>query len=180
MHLPLSGLSMSFSKKLFKCINWILCINRCTHFINLHKGSRCGSIGIWIYPYALNFFSQSSYSFGTPVGVILLRVMAFLTCAFLVATALYGSGDQTASAGAPQTLSGGIIPPKPAPSNKSTPKNGSSEAGQVFQDLLELLPEEAVENAKLVWQYGRNHQMAVVSIGLLTCITGVCLGGPVR
>ncbi|XP_014001251.1 transmembrane protein 201 isoform X1 [Salmo salar] len=125
-------------------------------------------------------FVKSSYSFGTPVGVILLRVMAFLTCAFLVATALYGSGDQTASAGAPQTLSGGIIPPKPAPSNKSTPKNGSSEAGQVFQDLLELLPEEAVENAKLVWQYGRNHQMAVVSIGLLTCITGVCLGGPVR
>ncbi|CAB1329740.1 unnamed protein product [Coregonus sp. 'balchen'] len=125
-------------------------------------------------------FVKSSYSFSTPVGVILLRVLAFFTCAFLVATALYGSGDQTAPAGAPQTLSGGIIPPKPAPCNESTPKNGSSEAGQVWKDLLELLPVEAVENAKLVWQYGRNHQMAVVSIGLLTCITGVCLGGHVR
>ncbi|KAJ8016607.1 hypothetical protein DPEC_G00008990 [Dallia pectoralis] len=123
-------------------------------------------------------FVKSSYSFSTPVGVIFLRVLAFLTCAFLVSTATYGFENKTQSA--PQTLSGGIIPPKPTPSNESTPNNGSSEAEQAWQNFLELLPEESVENAKLVWQYGRNYQIAVVSIGLLTCITGVFLGGPIR
>ncbi|XP_010897039.3 transmembrane protein 201 [Esox lucius] len=125
-------------------------------------------------------FVKSSYSFSTPVGVIFLRVLAFLTCAFLVATAVYGFGNKTQSASAPQTLSGGIIPPKPTPFNGSTPSNGSSEAGRMWHDLLELFPEESIENAKLVWQYGRNYQIVVVSIGLLSCITGVYLGGPIR
>ncbi|KAL1021141.1 hypothetical protein UPYG_G00009330 [Umbra pygmaea] len=123
---------------------------------------------------------KSAYSFSTPVGIIFLRVMAFLTSAFLVAMSVYGSENQIASAGESQTLSGGIIPLKPTLSNESTPNNGSNDTKYLWQDLLELLPEESVEKAKLVWHYGKNHQMAMVSIGLFTCIAGVCLGGPVR
>ncbi|XP_029911586.1 transmembrane protein 201 isoform X1 [Myripristis murdjan] len=121
-----------------------------------------------------------SYSMTTPLGVIVLRLLAFLTCAFLVAAAVCGSADQPASPSDPQALSGGVVPPKPKPYNESTPHNSSSGAAHVWQDLVELLPDKAIENAKLVWQYGKSNQMAVVSLGLLTCVTAIFLAGPVR
>lgn len=72
-----------------------------------------------------------------------------------------------------------MIPPKPG-QNKSAPNNDSNGTVHVWQDLLQLLPENTVEKAKVVLQYGKDSQLAVVSLGLLTCLTSIFLGGPVR
>ncbi|XP_045912788.1 transmembrane protein 201 [Micropterus dolomieu] len=125
-------------------------------------------------------FVKSSYSASSPVGVILLRALTFLICAFLVATSLSELRDQPTPPSGPQTLSGGVIPPKPNVSNESHLNNESSGGVPAWQDLLELLPGQAIENVKLVWQHGRNNRLAVVSVGLLTCLTAIFLAGPVR
>lgn len=123
---------------------------------------------------------QSSYSLFSPIWVTLLRALAFLLCAFLVVTSFCKLPDQTLSPSGPQILSGGVTPPKPL--NESTRKNeGNGGNGDpVWQDLLELIPNQAIENAKLVWQYGKDNQLAVVSVGLMTCLTAVFLAGPAR
>ncbi|KAM7412106.1 hypothetical protein PAMA_021864 [Pampus argenteus] len=123
-------------------------------------------------------FIKSSYSVSSPVGVILLRALAFLICAFLVATSFCGLADQHTFSSGVQILSGGVIPPKSQ--NESTPNNKSDESVNVWQGLLELLPDMAIENAKLVWQYGKENQMAVVSVGLLTCLSAIFLAGLAR
>ncbi|XP_066528752.1 transmembrane protein 201 [Hoplias malabaricus] len=126
-------------------------------------------------------FVKSSYSLSTPVWLITLRALAFLVCAFLVTVAIYGSGDLSSVPNSSQTLSGGVIPPKHALQNETEDKaNNSNKTVQMWNDLMGLLPEQAVENVKLIWQSGRNHQMTVASIGLLTCVTGVLMAGPVR
>lgn len=125
------------------------------------------------------FLPQSTYSVSSPMSVILLRALALLICAFLVAASFCKLPDEVTPSG-PQTLSGEVIPPKPKPSNESTPNNESSGAVPVLQGLLELLPDQVIENAKLVWQHGRDNQLAVVSVGLLTCLTAIFLAGPVR
>lgn len=127
-----------------------------------------------------NGFIKSSYSASSPLGVILLRALAFLICAFLLATSLYASPDQASSTATPQTLSGGVIPPKPKPSNMSNTVNETSESVPVWQSVVDLLPDKAMESGKLVWQHGRDNQLAVVSVGLLTCLTAIFLAGPVR
>uniref|UniRef100_A0A672QRB4 Transmembrane protein 201 n=1 Tax=Sinocyclocheilus grahami TaxID=75366 RepID=A0A672QRB4_SINGR len=121
-------------------------------------------------------FIKNNYSLTTPAWLILLRVLAFLACAFLVAVALSESGDVASSVR--QTLSGGVTPPKRPLQNDSESK--AEEGSMMWDDLVGLLPEKAVENARLVWQSGSDHQMAVASVGLLTCITGVLMAGPVR
>lgn len=123
-------------------------------------------------------FIKSSCSVSAPMGVILLRALAFLICAFLLSTSFCGLTDQQASSSGQQILSGGVVPPKPL--NDSTPNNKSDESMNVWQNLLELLPDMAVENAELVWQYGKENQMAVVSVGLLTCLSAIFIAGPVR
>ncbi len=123
---------------------------------------------------------QSSSPVSSPTGVILLRAVSFLICAFLVATSFCTLPDQLTSPSDPQTLSGGVIPPKPKLSNESAPNNDSSQGVPVWQGLLELIPDKAVENAKLVWQHGRDNQLAVGSVGLLTCLTAIFLAGPGR
>ncbi|XP_070696352.1 transmembrane protein 201 [Pempheris klunzingeri] len=125
-------------------------------------------------------FVKSSYSASSPIGVILLRALAFFICAFLVAASFYELPDQPVAPSGPQTLSGGVIPPKPNPSNESSATTESSEVVPVWQGLLELLPDKAIENAKLVWQQGKDNQLAVVSLGLLTCLIAIFLAGPVR
>lgn len=125
-------------------------------------------------------FVKSSYSVSSPVGVILLRAVAFLICAFLLATSFCNLPNQLTSPSDPQTLSGGVIPPKPKISNESTPNNDSSGGVLAWQSLLELLPDKAVETAKLVWQHGRDNQLTITSVGLLTCLTAIFLAGPVR
>ncbi|KAF7657739.1 hypothetical protein LDENG_00022720 [Lucifuga dentata] len=129
-------------------------------------------------------FVKNSHPVTSPMGVILLRVLTFLTCVFLFATAFCGLTDQPASPSDPQILSGGVVSPQPKPYNESTPKNESGGSVPVWQGLLDLLPDKAVEKAAekagLVWQYGRDNQMAIVSVGLLTCLTAIFLAGPVR
>ncbi|TRY82506.1 hypothetical protein DNTS_013823 [Danionella cerebrum] len=120
--------------------------------------------------------TANSYSLTTPAWLILLRVLSFLTCAFLVAVALSGSGDENLSG--PQILSGGVAPPKQVIQNENESK--TDKGGMVWDDLVGLLPEKAVENARLAWQSGTDHKMAVASVGLLTCVTGVLMAGPLR
>ncbi|XP_036447431.1 transmembrane protein 201 isoform X2 [Colossoma macropomum] len=126
-------------------------------------------------------FVKSTYAVSTPAWLITLRTLAFLACAFLVAVAIYGSEDLSSVSNSSQTLSGGVAPPKRALQNETEAKaNNSTKTVQMWNDLMGLLPEQAVENVKLIWQSGSNHQMAVASVGLLTCITGVLMAGPVR
>ncbi|XP_026188906.1 transmembrane protein 201 [Mastacembelus armatus] len=125
-------------------------------------------------------FVTNSYSSSSPMGVILLRALAFLICAVLVGMSFCESSDEPASPSGPQTLSGGVVLPKPKLYNESTPKNESSGDIPILQGLLELLPDKATENAMLVWQHGRDNQLAVVSVGLLTCLIAVFLAGPMR
>ncbi|XP_076019502.1 transmembrane protein 201 isoform X2 [Genypterus blacodes] len=123
---------------------------------------------------------KSCHPASSPTSVILLRLLAFLTCAFLFAAAFSGLAEQPASPSSPQTLSGGVVPPKLQPHNESSPKNESGGEVALWQSLLELLPEHTVEKTLLVLQYGRDNQLAVVSVGLLTCFSAVFLAGPVR
>lgn len=127
-----------------------------------------------------NGFIKSSHSVSSPFGIILLRALTFLICAFLLITSLYSSSDQPTPPAEPQTLSGGVIPPKPMPSNKSLSNNETSGGEHVWQTVKQLLPDKAIESGKLLWQQGRDNQLAVVSIGLLTCLTAIFLAGPVR
>ncbi|MEQ2174996.1 hypothetical protein GOODEAATRI_013583, partial [Goodea atripinnis] len=46
--------------------------------------------------------------------------------------------------------------------NESTANNDSTTDLPVWQGLLEFIPDKAVENAKLVWQHGRDNQLAIV------------------
>ncbi|XP_031422136.1 transmembrane protein 201 isoform X2 [Clupea harengus] len=129
---------------------------------------------------------KNSYSLPTPARVIFLRILAFLFCAFLVAVALCSSQDANSSVGqsTPPTLSGGVAPPKQAQVNESASEQsgdaGIWPVGQVWSEMLDMLPEEMLEKAKQLWQNGSDHQTAVASMGLLTCLTGVLMAGPVR
>ncbi|CAJ1085405.1 transmembrane protein 201 [Xyrichtys novacula] len=125
-----------------------------------------------------NSFIESSHHVSPPLGVILLRVLTFLICAFLLVTSIYPSPDQSTLPVDPLTLSGGVIPPKP--SNISSSSNERSGDVPVWQSLKELLPNGTIESATLVWQQGRDSQLAVVSVGLLTCLTAIFLAGPGR
>lgn len=101
-----------------------------------------------------------------------------MICAFLVATSVCELSDKPSSLSVPQTLSEGSIHSKPNPKNQSAPNNETNE--RVWQSLLELLPETSVEYAKMMWQYGKNRQLAVVCFGLMSCLIAIFLGGSVR
>uniref|UniRef100_A0A3P9IW24 Transmembrane protein 201 n=1 Tax=Oryzias latipes TaxID=8090 RepID=A0A3P9IW24_ORYLA len=124
-------------------------------------------------------FIKSSPFLSSFTGVILLRVFAFLICAVLLATTFLDLPDPISSSETP-TLSGGVVPPKPKPHNESTTNSSANGEMPMWQSVLELLPREAIENAKLACQYGAENQLAIVSVGLLTCLTAVFLAGPTR
>ncbi|NXK90696.1 TM201 protein, partial [Formicarius rufipectus] len=127
--------------------------------------------------------SSSSASITTPAQVIFLRFLAFLSCAFLVLMALYGSGN-------PFSLSTAVpapIPSGPASlwnrtgtSSRADMGNGTLVRVASWQELLQLLPEHVVENLRAVWAYGKNHQMAVAVLGLFTCLLAMFLAGRIR
>lgn len=50
----------------------------------------------------------------------------------------------------------------------------------MLQSLVQLLPDVVSENSKLAWQHARDSQIAVASVGLMTCLTGIFLAGPSR
>ncbi|XP_061114978.1 transmembrane protein 201-like isoform X1 [Conger conger] len=117
-------------------------------------------------------FVKNTYSFSTPVRVILFRVLAFLASVFLVSVGVYGSGDPAQSRG---EGAGG-------PNVTAQPQGNASGGGggPLWGDLLDLVPEELLEQARVLLLLGGSHQMAVVSLGLLACVTGVLLAGPAR
>ncbi|NWZ15983.1 TM201 protein, partial [Agelaius phoeniceus] len=131
--------------------------------------------------------SSSSTSITTPAQVILLRFLAFLSCAFLVLMALYGSGD-------PFSLSTAVPTPGPAgpvwnrtgTSHRAGGDGGSDggsdsgSSGHGWRELLRLLPERLLENLSVAWAYGKNHQMAVAVLGLFTCLLAMFLAGRIR
>uniref|UniRef100_A0A8D2MDE2 Transmembrane protein 201 n=1 Tax=Zonotrichia albicollis TaxID=44394 RepID=A0A8D2MDE2_ZONAL len=97
---------------------------------------------------------ESDKSYSQVPQVILLRFLAFLSCAFLVLMALYGSGD-------PFSLSTAV--PAPGPAGPMWNRTGASP-----------------RNLSVAWAYGKNHQMAVAVLGLFTCLLAMFLAGRIR
>lgn len=124
-------------------------------------------------------FIKSSYAASSPAGVILLRIIAFVVCAFLFSSSFIELPGKATSPSDPQVLSGEVIPPV---HNESA--NNENGTVRVWQDLLQLLPENAIEKTlektKVALQFGKDNQVAVVSLGLLTCLTSIFLAGPAR
>ncbi|XP_040843802.1 transmembrane protein 201 [Ochotona curzoniae] len=117
-------------------------------------------------------FSPSAVK--APVQVILLRTLAFLACAFLLTTALYGPSD-------PFTP-GAALPPAlpPGGNSSSAPDNGTVPGAEGWQQMLSLLPEPAAEKLREVWAFGQSHQIGVVALGLLLCLLAMLLAGRIR
>uniref|UniRef100_A0A8C6UCS8 Transmembrane protein 201 n=1 Tax=Neogobius melanostomus TaxID=47308 RepID=A0A8C6UCS8_9GOBI len=118
-------------------------------------------------------FIKVTYDASSPIAVIFLRILAFLICAFLLASSSVDFFEQSAS------TSDTVIPPIPT-DNKSAPKNYSNGIEHVWQGLRQLLPEETLEKSKEALQFGKESQIALVSLGLLTCLTSIFFAGPSR
>ncbi|XP_047414529.1 transmembrane protein 201 isoform X3 [Sciurus carolinensis] len=118
--------------------------------------------------------AQNCSTVKAPVQVILLRALAFLACAFLLTTALYGPTD-------PFTPEAALPPALPPGSNGSaTPHNGTAPGAEGWRQLLGLLPEHTAEKFLEAWAFGQSHQMGVVLLGLLTCLLAMLLAGRIR
>lgn len=117
--------------------------------------------------------------------MILLRFLAFLSCAVLVVMALHGSGEPFFSAPATSP-----VPPSPGLSRNKTgpptpplvtlPRNGTFLESMGWQEAIQSLSARAAEILEAAWIYGKNHQMAMVVLGLFTCILAMLLAGRIR
>lgn len=114
-------------------------------------------------------FIKSVYAGSSPIAVIFLRILSFLICAFLFASSSVDLSSPTET----------IVAPNPT-HNESAPKNHSSSIEQVWQGLLQVFPEKTIEKSKEALQFGKDSQMALVSLGLLTCLTSIFFAGPSR
>uniref|UniRef100_G1RDM1 Transmembrane protein 201 n=1 Tax=Nomascus leucogenys TaxID=61853 RepID=G1RDM1_NOMLE len=110
----------------------------------------------------------------SPVQVILLRALAFLACAFLLTTALYGASEHFA----PGTTVPLALPP--GGNGSATPDNGTAPGAEGWRQLLGLLPEHMAEKLCEAWAFGQSHQTGVVALGLLTCLLAMLLAGRIR
>ncbi|PNJ48145.1 TMEM201 isoform 3, partial [Pongo abelii] len=110
----------------------------------------------------------------SPVQVILLRALAFLACAFLLTTALYGASGHFA----PGTTVPLALPP--GGNGSATPDNGTAPGAEGWRQLLSLLPEHMAEKLCEAWAFGQSHQTGVVALGLLTCLLAMLLAGRIR
>ncbi|XP_019718702.1 transmembrane protein 201 [Hippocampus comes] len=120
---------------------------------------------------SLKGFIKGSLSASCSLAVVLLRCLSFLVCAFLLA--LTFSADR-------QTSNGGLNHSQSIAHNVSATKNGSDGVTQSWQSLLDLLPVTLVEDAKLLWLFGQANQMAVICVGLSSCLIGLQLAGAAR
>lgn len=128
------------------------------------------------------FLPQSFYaasaaaSTTTPIHVLALRFLAFLSCSILIAMALYGSGNPFSPepAGPPPALlaRNGTEPVAPG--------NGTLLGLPGWREMIHLLPEQLLVVLSAAWSYGKNHQVAVVALGLLMCISAMLLAGRIR
>ncbi|KAB0341606.1 hypothetical protein FD754_018532 [Muntiacus muntjak] len=110
----------------------------------------------------------------SPAQVIVLRALAFLACAFLLTTALYGTSNPF--------VPGAPLPPSmpPGSNGSAPPDNGTAAGAEGWRQLLGLLPEHAAEKLREAWAFGQSHQMGVVALGLLTCLLAMLLAGRIR
>lgn len=118
--------------------------------------------------------SFCSSAMKAPVQVIVLRALAFLACAFLLATTLYGTSDPFAP---------GVTPPPALPpggNGSATPDNGTAPGAEGWRQVLGLLPEHTTEKLHEAWAFGQSHQTGVVALGLLTCLLAMLLAGRIR
>ncbi|XP_054857023.1 transmembrane protein 201 isoform X1 [Eublepharis macularius] len=112
----------------------------------------------------------------TPIHVLALRFLAFLSCAILIAMATYGSGNPFS----PEPAS----PPASLPVKNGTepaaPGNGTVLELLGWREIIHLMPEQLLGALSAAWTYGKNHQMAMVALGLLMCILAMLLAGRIR
>ncbi|XP_067873077.1 transmembrane protein 201 isoform X3 [Heterodontus francisci] len=130
-------------------------------------------------------FVQSSHysSLSTPIRVLFLRFVAFVSCAVLVAMAVYGSAGPFT--GQKRTAETRVVDTMPHPSNSSNGTISPSQHSAVqnitgWEQLLDMVPEEVLTSLQAAWDYGKNHQMAVVTTGFFTCLLAVLLAGRIR
>ncbi|KAJ6656853.1 hypothetical protein lerEdw1_003184 [Lerista edwardsae] len=134
--------------------------------------------------YMQSFYAAASASTTTPLHVIALRFLAFVSCAVLIAMALYGSGNpfsperEAPSAPSPAPAPNGTrpVPPQTA----ASPSNDTLLEWLTWQEVTRLFPEQALETLSAAWAYGKTHQTVVVVLGLLTCGLAMLLAGRVR
>lgn len=108
-----------------------------------------------------------------PLQVILLRALAFLACAFLLSTTLYGPSE-------PFTPGSALPPALPPGNNSSATTDNTTSQAEGWQQLLGLLPEHATEKLHEAWAFGQSHQTGIVAVGLLTCLLAMLLAGRIR
>ncbi|XP_055471122.1 transmembrane protein 201 [Psammomys obesus] len=117
--------------------------------------------------------SFSSSAIKAPFRVILLRALAFLACAFLLSTTLYGPSE-------PFTPGAALPPALPPGGNSSAASDNTTAQAEGWQQLLGLLPEHATEKLHEAWAFGQSHQTSIVAVGLLTCLLAMLLAGRIR
>ncbi|XP_048374777.1 transmembrane protein 201 isoform X2 [Sphaerodactylus townsendi] len=129
------------------------------------------------HSYMQSFYAAASAaSTTTPIHVLALRFLAFLSCAILIAMGLYGSGNP---------FSPGPASPPPSSlarngSEAASPSNGTLLEFLDWREMVHLLPDQLLAALSAVWTYGKNHQVAVVALGLTMCILAMLLAGRIR
>ncbi|XP_056399024.1 transmembrane protein 201 isoform X2 [Hyla sarda] len=107
-----------------------------------------------------------------PTKVILLRCLAFLSCAFLVSVAQLGTGDLF-------SLSIRNVTNLTAePRNESQTED--AEKPSLIEKVIGVLPERTLENLNEAWHFGRNNQIGLAFLGLVTCVFAMFLAGRFR
>ncbi|XP_053547414.1 transmembrane protein 201 isoform X3 [Bombina bombina] len=112
-----------------------------------------------------------------PLKVILLRFLAFLNCAFLLALALWGSGDLIS-----RSHKDSLTTTSTENQHQNLSQNEQDKAGHrlFWEGVLDAVPEQTLENLNMAWRYGWSHQLIVVILGLLACIFAMILAGRIR
>ncbi|XP_057685497.1 transmembrane protein 201 isoform X2 [Corythoichthys intestinalis] len=113
----------------------------------------------------LKGFIKGSLSASCPLAVVLLRCISFFISAFLLAI------SYAADLSPPSSVQN---PPQPRANIES------DGAAQTWQSLMGLLPDTLIQYCKVSWLFGQANQMAVVSVGLTSCLIGVILAGAAR
>ncbi|XP_042199588.1 transmembrane protein 201 isoform X2 [Callorhinchus milii] len=133
-------------------------------------------------------FVQSSHYSGlsTPIRVVFLRFLAFVSCAMLLALALWeGPFDPRPPSAETRAAAAVAAGPSPAPQptnggNRTDPGPDLARNVSLWQELLSALPEDTLAGLRAAWSYGEDHQMAIVSTGLFTCLLAIILAGRIR
>ncbi|XP_078498420.1 transmembrane protein 201 isoform X2 [Lissotriton helveticus] len=121
----------------------------------------------------------ASYPGTTPGHVVLLRILSFLVCAFLVTLAFCGSVDPFPSWASSPTPSSSSMQAGNG-SKIEIPLNDTSQKASSWQELLQFVPEYAVEYLRNAWSYGQSNQLGVTCFGLLACLLAMGFAGRIR